>query len=521
MGRASPRDGGEAHRRSTPNSPTSTRSRHRVVPAASRSCARSLAITAYATGDFALALRELRTYRRISGRDDQIALMVDSERGVGRPDRALEVGRAVDRKASLPTGARVELAIAMSGARLDLEQPDRALLELEIPELDPDRAFEWSPALFAARATVLEELGRDDEAEEWHRRAEVAADALDAASGAGDLETVIVEEVEELHRRRRRTSPQTSTSTTTSDESTRGTDERVRATRAAGRTRRTTDGPVHPAQRLAPLDGVDVILADLDGVVYAGAGALPYAVESLNRARDGRTLAYITNNASRTDASVAAHLTDLGLATAPDEVVTSPQAAMRLLVERIAPGATILVVGGDGLVHEVEKAGFVVTRSADDSPAAVVQGFAPEVGWTQLAEAAFALKVPEEEGGIPWIATNTDWTIPQARGIAPGQRHARLGGAHGGRPPRDRRRQARGADLRRSRRAVRGAASALPRRSPRHRHPRRESRRHPVGARAHRDRSPQARARGARRDRSRPSSSAICANCTSRTRRCA
>ncbi len=71
-------------------------------------------------------------------------------------------------------------------------------------------------------------------------------------------------------------------------------------------------------------------------------------------------------------------------------------------------------------MSEVAKAGFVVTRSADDSPAAVVQGFAPEVGWSQLAEAAFALKVPEEEGGIPWIATNTDWTIPQARGIAPG-----------------------------------------------------------------------------------------------------
>ena len=80
----------------------------------------------------------------------------------------------------------------------------------------------------------------------------------------------------------------------------------------------------------------------------------------------------------------------------------------------------MLVVGGDGLVAEVEKAGFVVTRSAEDAPAAVVQGFAPEVGWTQLAEAAFALKVPEDEGGIPWIATNTDWTIPQARGIAPG-----------------------------------------------------------------------------------------------------
>ena len=174
-----------------------------------------------------------------------------------------------------------------------------------------------------------------------------------------------------------------------------------------------------PAER-APLDGVDVVLADLDGVVYAGAGALPYAVESLNRARDGRRLGYITNNASRTDASVAAHLSELGLETAAHEVVTSPQAAMRLLAERVAPGVTVLVVGGEGLVTEVEKAGFVVTRSADDAPAAVVQGFAPEVGWLQLAEAAYALKVPEDEGGIPWIATNTDWTIPQARGIAPG-----------------------------------------------------------------------------------------------------
>ncbi|MEN2742882.1 HAD-IIA family hydrolase [Microbacterium sp. X-17] len=170
-----------------------------------------------------------------------------------------------------------------------------------------------------------------------------------------------------------------------------------------------------------PLDDVDVVLADLDGVVYAGPGAIPHAVDSLTRAGRTRRLGYITNNASRTDASVAAHLRELGLAdTTPDDIVTSPQAAVRLLRDRLPEGARVLVVGGEGLVVEVEKAGFVTTRSADDDPAAVVQGFAPDVGWTQLAEAAFALKVPEEEGGIPWIATNTDWTIPQARGIAPG-----------------------------------------------------------------------------------------------------
>ncbi|WP_409048440.1 hypothetical protein AB2L57_07615 [Microbacterium sp. HA-8] len=172
---------------------------HEHALAASRRAGRvavvreSLAITAYATGDFALALRELRTYRRISGSDDQIALMVDSERGVGRADRALEVGRSVDR-AALPVDARVELAIAMSGARLDLGETERALLELDIPELDPDRAFAWSPGLFAARAAVLEELGRLDEAALWSRRAAVAAEALDASEPGEVIEVIEVEE---------------------------------------------------------------------------------------------------------------------------------------------------------------------------------------------------------------------------------------------------------------------------------------------------------------------------------------
>ncbi len=168
---------------------------HEHALAASRRAGRiaivreTLGITAYATEDFALALRELRTFRRISGKDDQIALMVDSERGIGRPDRALETGRAVDRSA-LPTPVRVALAIAMSGARLDQDDLELALGELEIPELDPDRAFEWSPSLFAARAAVLEDLGRNDEAEFWAHRAEVAAEAL-GVDEAGDEEIFI------------------------------------------------------------------------------------------------------------------------------------------------------------------------------------------------------------------------------------------------------------------------------------------------------------------------------------------
>ncbi|MGX5697149.1 HAD-IIA family hydrolase [Agromyces soli] len=175
--------------------------------------------------------------------------------------------------------------------------------------------------------------------------------------------------------------------------------------------------------RATPLDGVDAVFADLDGVVYAGPHALPYAVESLNRARDGRAVGYITNNASRSDVSVAAHLAELGLRVEASDVVTSPQAAMTLLDGVVAPGSLVLVVGGEGIVTELERRGHRVTRSADDRPDAVVQGFSPDVGWAQLAEAAFALNAhggPDVPGGIPWIATNMDWTIPVARGIAPG-----------------------------------------------------------------------------------------------------
>ncbi len=153
----------------------------------------TLAITAYSTGDFALALRELRTYRRISGRDDQLPMMVDCERGLARPERALELGRSVPR-ASLPVDVQVELAIAMSGARLDLGQTEAALVELQIPQLDPDTAYSWSPALFDAYAAVLEDLGRAAEAEVWFARSDRATAALSSGDEADDLEIEVFEE---------------------------------------------------------------------------------------------------------------------------------------------------------------------------------------------------------------------------------------------------------------------------------------------------------------------------------------
>lgn len=154
----------------------------------------TLALTAYRTGDFALAIRELRTYRRLSGRDTNIAIMVDSERGLGRPEKAIETGLEVDRS-KLETLDRVHLAIAMSGARLDLGQTQQALFELEIPELNPNKAFSWSPELFGAYGAVLEDLGRTEEAATWFDRADRAAAALeDHFGGLDELEVVEIRE---------------------------------------------------------------------------------------------------------------------------------------------------------------------------------------------------------------------------------------------------------------------------------------------------------------------------------------
>ena len=164
------------------------------------------------------------------------------------------------------------------------------------------------------------------------------------------------------------------------------------------------------------IDAYDSILLDLDGVVYLGNQAIEHAVESINRAQsEGFKIGYVTNNASRRPEVIAEQLSGFGLGVTADQVVGSARAAVKMLATRIPAGAKVLVVGGDGLTSEVSAFGFEIVESASDKPAAVIQGFSPDVGWRQLAEAAYAI-----QGGAIWLATNQDWTIPREGGIAPG-----------------------------------------------------------------------------------------------------
>jgi HAD superfamily hydrolase (TIGR01450 family) len=164
------------------------------------------------------------------------------------------------------------------------------------------------------------------------------------------------------------------------------------------------------------IDGYDGLLTDLDGVVYIGARAVPQAVETLSWAlQQGYSLSFVTNNAARTPNQVADHLSELGLPTVPEQVTTSAQAAAAELAGRLAPGSRVLVVGGEGVRVALRQHGLQPVERVEQDPAAVVQGFAPEVDWSMLAEGTLGVL-----RGLPWIATNLDRTIPTPRGLAPG-----------------------------------------------------------------------------------------------------
>ena len=151
--------------------------------AASRSAGRiaavreAVGVAAYVAEDFELALRELRTHRRISGAVDHLALLVDCERALGRLPKATEM-IAEFKKEELPANVCVELAIVESGILSDQGKKSEAVVALQIPQLNPKRAFEYSPRLFSAYSDALANADRNQEAERWARLSFMAEAAL-------------------------------------------------------------------------------------------------------------------------------------------------------------------------------------------------------------------------------------------------------------------------------------------------------------------------------------------------------
>ncbi|MFE3727169.1 hypothetical protein, partial [Nocardia sp. NPDC059154] len=150
-------------------------------------------VAAYHAGEWAEALSELRTARRMSGGSGLLAVMADCERGLGRPERAIELGRS-DEARALQGDEATELRIVVAGARMDLGQFDQAVVTLQTAELDPARTGSAAARLFYAYAEALLAAGREDEALTWFMNAASAdldgeTDAEDRAaelSGDGD-----------------------------------------------------------------------------------------------------------------------------------------------------------------------------------------------------------------------------------------------------------------------------------------------------------------------------------------------
>jgi HAD superfamily hydrolase (TIGR01450 family) len=160
----------------------------------------------------------------------------------------------------------------------------------------------------------------------------------------------------------------------------------------------------------------DLVMFDLDGVVYIDGHAVEHAAQSIADVRSaGPHIAFITNNASRTPEQVADHLRELGVEAEPGDVVTSSQAAARLLLEAHGDGARIAVLGAEGLFGALQEAGLKPVDVGDERAVAIVSGYGPEVRWRVIMQAAVEIR-----NGLPWTATNTDLTLPTGTGLAPG-----------------------------------------------------------------------------------------------------
>ena len=328
------------------------------------------ALTAYASGRYEEALREVRAVRRMRGDSSLRAVEADAERGLGHPEKAVEIIDATD-ASSLDLAEQVELVLVSSGARADLGQSDVGLVIVDdaLAALPSSVDDELRRRLMEVKAERLTELGRDDEA------AEVIAAMPVIAEDAEIIDVALYQDAD-------------------------------------------VDGKRSPLRGTgnALAEDYDCALLDLDGTAWSGDERIEHAAASVIEARGlGMASAFVTNNAMRTPAQVTDKLNSMDFEATADMVMTSAMDIAAIMAEELAEGSKVLVIGGAGLRLALEERGFVLVDSADDEPAAVVQGHDKQVNWALLSEGAFAI-----ERGAAFYASNLDATLPVERGQALG-----------------------------------------------------------------------------------------------------
>ncbi|MGD8201232.1 tetratricopeptide repeat protein [Ornithinimicrobium sp. W1679] len=153
----------------------------------------TLGVVHYRRGEWTKALGEFRTARRLSGQDHLLPLMADTERGLGRPERALELAAGPEVR-RLPAAEQIEMAIVVSGARLDMGQTAAAVQSLRELVMAGKETSAWAARLRYAYAAALEADGQAEQAQEWFARAA----ALDEEGSTDARELLGMEEDPEL-----------------------------------------------------------------------------------------------------------------------------------------------------------------------------------------------------------------------------------------------------------------------------------------------------------------------------------
>jgi len=157
----------------------------------------------------------------------------------------------------------------------------------------------------------------------------------------------------------------------------------------------------------------NLIIADLDGVVYRGESPIAGAADAVEMIRrSGGKIAFLTNNASSTAAEYSDKLSNMGIEVSPGHILTSGIVAATY-VHRTMGKSKAYLVGSEALAREMRREGIEVVSS--DEAEVVVASFDREFTYHKLHEAMRAVR-----RGCPLIATNKDPTVPSESGFVPG-----------------------------------------------------------------------------------------------------
>lgn len=331
----------------------------------------AVALTAYASGRYHEALREVRTVRRMSGLDVLRTVEADAERGLGRPEKAIEIINATDVSALDPSEA-VELAIVASGARADLGEHETGLAVINeaLAKVDQDDEY-LLRRLLTVKVDRLRELGRFGEAEEVEAQIPAEFDEVDIL----DLEAEVEEE------------------------------EKSNPTPLRGTNQALVSEYPH-------------LLLDLDGVAFAGDSPVEGAASGLAAARElGAKVCFLTNNAARPGSAVVEKLGRFEIPATVAEVLTAAQDGAAVLAKMVEEGAKVLALGGPGVSAALEEVGLQPVTTLEEEPVAILQGLGFDLDWKTLSQASILLNSRPE---TVWVATNMDTTLPTEQGLALG-----------------------------------------------------------------------------------------------------